>query len=76
MWKKVIYNHSFYNTISKEFKDLFDDEVEYYRYAFGNYYDEEGFEKRPFAKMTKDLFDDDTFYELDLTELEKKLFEK
>jgi len=74
MWKKVIYNHSFYNTISKEFKELFNSEEEYYRYAFGSYYEEGDFGKRPFAKMTKDLFDDDTFDELDLTELEKKIF--
>ncbi len=48
-------NGRYLEVLATQFKDLNKEEL--YRIAFANYLNEEDFEKRPMAKLTKDIFD-------------------
>lgn len=49
-------NGHYVQTLTTQFRDLSEDEL--YRIAFGNYYNESDFEKRPMAKLTKDIYEE------------------
>ncbi|MDJ1482452.1 hypothetical protein QNI16_18255 [Cytophagaceae bacterium YF14B1] len=53
--KKHISNDKYLETLQEQYKDLHLTMEELYRLAFGNYYHEDDFEKRPMAKLTKDI---------------------
>jgi hypothetical protein len=50
-------NQTYLDSLKTSFPGLNLTEAESYRLAYGNYMDETDHEKRPFAKMTKDIFD-------------------
>jgi hypothetical protein len=50
-------SQSYLESIYESFPGLNLTKPELYRLAYGNYMDEADFEKRPFAKITKDIFD-------------------
>lgn len=50
-------SESYFESLKSAFPELKLTEDEIYRLAFGNYMNEEDFEKRPFAKLTKDIFE-------------------
>lgn len=54
-----LYNgsHSYFESLRKAFPHLNLTEAEMYRIAFGNYMENIDHEKRPFAKLTKDIFE-------------------
>lgn len=50
-------NNRFYvESIKKELTTLGTNEAEFYRFHFKNYFDEKDFNKRPLAKLTKDIY--------------------
>lgn len=53
--KKHISNDKYLEMLSKQFPALSRDRAELYRIGFGNFYNESDFNKRPFAKLTKDV---------------------
>jgi len=55
--KKKAYSSNYYRELKSKFPGLIKTEKEFYRFAFGNYYDSKDFEKRPFAKLTRDIFE-------------------
>jgi len=51
-------NSTFYaNSIKSLLTKLSSNEAEFYRYYFGNYYNPIDFNKRPLAKLTRDIYD-------------------
>ena len=53
--KKYISSDKYLEMLSKQFPALSKDRAELYRIGFGNFYNEADFNKRPFAKLTKDV---------------------
>lgn len=53
--KKYISSDKYLEMLSKQFPALSKDRAELYRFGFGNFYNEADFNKRPFAKLTKDV---------------------
>ncbi len=53
--KRSISNEKYMEMMQKQFPDAKLTKKELYRLAFGNYYDEADFKRRPFAKLTKDI---------------------
>ncbi len=61
--RKAAANKNYLKVLYKTFKDkngnyLFKSKAELFDIAFGNYLDEENFEKRPLAKFTRDIAED------------------
>lgn len=52
--KKAISNDKYMEILIKQFPSAGLSKTELYRLAFGNYYEEVDFKKRPFAKLTRD----------------------
>jgi len=52
--KKAISNDKYMEILIKQFPSAGLSKAELYRLAFGNYYEEVDFKKRPFAKLTRD----------------------
>ena len=52
---KYKYNETYLGTLKTSFKEHNWSDEEIYKLAFGNYYNESDFKKRPFAKFTKDI---------------------
>lgn len=52
---RQIYNTESFRILRNQYPYLLADEADLYRLAFGNYYYEEDFKKRPFAKLTRDV---------------------
>jgi outer membrane protein assembly factor BamD (BamD/ComL family) len=50
-------SQTYLDSVRASFPGLNISEKEMYRLAYGNYMDEKDHEKRPFAKLTKDIFD-------------------
>lgn len=53
--KKTISNDRYMELLMKQFPDSKLSKEELYRLAFGNYYREEDYKRRPFSKLTKDI---------------------
>jgi len=53
--RRQIYTPEHLRALREQFPDMFKDEAELFRLAFGNYFYEKDFKKRPFAKLTKDV---------------------
>jgi len=50
-------SHHYIKSISAHLESMGVPEEELYRYHFGNYYNKEDFNKRPLAKLTKDIYE-------------------
>ena len=53
--KKIINSDKYLSILSSTYKDFNVSKEEMYRLAYGNYYDAKYFNKRPLAKLTKDI---------------------
>jgi hypothetical protein len=53
--KRTVSSEKYMEMMQKQFPDAKLTKKELYRLAFGNYYDEADFKRRPFAKLTKDI---------------------
>lgn len=56
--KAMVFEPGYLNYLANEYKDLFASKEELYRIVFGNYYDEETYDKRPLSKMITDILRD------------------
>lgn len=72
--KAIIFEPSYFHYLANEYDELFDSEEEIFRIAFGNYYEEEAYGKRPLAKMTSDILRDLMllYYSMDLRNVSGK----
>jgi hypothetical protein len=53
--RAIIYNKSFSKSLFEQYTDLFDNEYDARRTMLANYTTTDGLEKRPLAKLTKDI---------------------
>lgn len=53
--KRYIFSDKYLEILQRQFPALGKSKSELYRFAFGNYYDEAEFIKRPFSKLTRDV---------------------
>lgn len=53
--KKYYYGDKYLDMLTKQYSGLSTEKSELYRLAFGNYFYEEDFKKRPFSKLIKDV---------------------